>query len=47
MKEIELTSRDKTVIVDRKSLLQSEQRHPYLVPPSGMVETPRLYSESN
>ena len=31
MKEIEITNRDKTVIVDRDSLLQSEQRHPYLV----------------
>jgi len=31
MKERELTNRDKTVIVDRNSLLQADQRHPYLV----------------
>ena len=31
MKERELTNRDKTVIVDRDSLLQADQRHPYLV----------------
>ena len=31
MKEIKLTNRDKTVIIDRKSLLEADQRHPYLV----------------
>jgi diguanylate cyclase (GGDEF)-like protein len=31
MKEIEIANSDKTVIVDRDSLLHSEQRHPYLV----------------
>ena len=31
MKERELTNRDKTVIVDRESLMPVDQRHPYLV----------------
>ncbi len=31
MDERELTNRDKTVIIDRESLLQPDQRHPYLV----------------
>ena len=31
MKEIEPNNRDKTVIIDRHSLLQADQRHPYLV----------------
>jgi len=31
MNERELTNSEKTVIVDRKSLLQADQRHPYLV----------------
>ena len=31
MKERELTNRDKTVIIDRTSLLESDRRHPYLV----------------
>jgi len=31
MKEIELTNSDKTIIVDRESLQQPDQRHPYLV----------------
>lgn len=31
MKEIKINNSDKTVIVDRDSLLQPEQRHPYLV----------------
>jgi pSer/pThr/pTyr-binding forkhead associated (FHA) protein len=31
MKERELTNTDKTIIVDRESLRQPDQRHPYLV----------------
>ena len=31
MKKRELTNRDKTVIIDLESLLQADQRHPYLV----------------
>ena len=31
MKEIELTNTDKTLIVDRESLLQADHYHPYLV----------------
>jgi diguanylate cyclase (GGDEF)-like protein len=31
MKERELTNRDKTVIIDLESLVQADQRHPYLV----------------
>ena len=31
MKEIEPNNRDKTVIIDRHSLLQADQHHPYLV----------------
>ena len=31
MKERKLTNRDKTVIIDRTSLLESDRRHPYLV----------------